>query len=169
MGVMMIGLTGNKPSSMKTTAAALLLAMLPAFARAADLSGAWISCDPASPWGYTLLSVDHEGAGYRWTAEWGSSYAASGAADLKKGVLVLRGCSSYSGELTSGCDEKMPPVFARLHKEDFARVRASFGEADLRGARWVRVAGDGAAWQALAGKCQAIVAKKNALKERKSQ
>ena len=165
----MIGLAGNKPSFMKATAVALLLGILPAFARAADLSGAWISCDPASPWGYTLLAVDREGGGYRWTAEWGASYAASGAADLKKGALALRGCSSYSGDLTSGCNEKNPPVFARLHKEDFARVRASFGEADLRGARWVRVVGDGAAWQTLAGKCQAIVAKKNALKERKSQ
>jgi hypothetical protein len=162
----MIWQTGNKPGSMKTTAAALLLAILPALARAADLSGAWIACDPASPWGHTLLSVNREGGSYRWTAEWGSSYAAGGAADLKKGVLVLRGCSSYSGNVTSGCDEKNPPVFSRLRKEDLERVRNSFGEADLRGARWVRVVGDGAAWQTLAGECKAIVAKKNALKEK---
>jgi len=165
----MIWRTGNKPGSMRATATALLLAILPALAGAADLSGAWVACDPASSWGHTLLSVDREGGGYRWTAEWGSSYAANGVADLKKGVLVLRGCNSYQGDINSRCDEKNPPVFTRLHKQDFARLRNSFSEADLRGAKWVRVVGDPAAWQALAGTCEAIVAQKNALKERKNQ
>lgn len=143
---------------MKATLALLAVALHPALAGAADLSGAWVSCDPKSPWAYVLLSVDQDGAGYRWTSEWGAPYAADGPARLEGDVLVLRGCSSYRGEVASNCDEKNPPIYARLRKEDFDRKRSHFTAADLATAKWVS-AGKGDSWQHLARQCEEIAAK----------
>lgn len=140
---------------MKAAAIALLLVMLPAFGRATDAVGAWVSCDPKAPWEYSLLSVDAEGKGYRWTAEWGSPYAAGGNAQLKNGELVLRSCRSYRGEVAAGCSEEKPPVFGRLRRQDFERTRSYFTPADLRHGRWVRVA-KGGSWQALARECERV-------------
>ena len=149
---------------MKAAATVLLLAMLPAFGHATDIVGAWVSCDPKAPWMYALLSVDIEGKGHRWTAEWGSPYAASGVAYLNNGELVLRGCRSYRGEVAAGCSDKAPPVFERLRKQDLERTRSYFTPVDLRHARWVRVA-KGSSWQALARECERAVEKMRTLHE----
>ena len=136
---------------MKAAAIAVLLLVCPVFGSATALEGAWLSCTAKAPW--TLLSVERDGEHYRWTAEWGAPYAASGLSHLKNGELVLRGCRSYRGEIEAGCDEKSPPVFSRLRKQDFERIQASFTTTDIRLGRWVRVA-KGASWQELAHKCE---------------
>lgn len=127
-------------------------------AHAADLSGTWVSCDLKSPWAYSLLSVDREGADYRWTAEWGAPYAAGGTARQEGKALVLTGCRSYRGEINSDCDKSSPPVFARLRKADFERRRSHFTETDLRTARWVRVS-EGGSWEQMAAECTEHAAK----------
>ncbi|WP_168173456.1 hypothetical protein [Polaromonas sp. A23] len=95
----------------------VLFAIFPTFVGAADLSGTWVSCDPRAPWSYAVLSVDREGSAYRWLAEWGSPYSASGTAVQLGSALVLRGCSSYRGDLRDGCDRDNPPVFDTLKKK----------------------------------------------------
>jgi hypothetical protein len=137
----------------------LLAAISPAFVGAADLSGTWISCDPEAPWHYTVLSVDREGSAYRWLAEWGSPYAASGTAVRQGSALVLRGCSSYRGDVSEGCDRENPPVFLTLEKNDLERYRKSLTQADLRRARWVRAVGRGKAWEDLAKSCVDLIEK----------
>lgn len=136
---------------MKTAAISVLLLVCPVFGSATALEGAWLSCPAKAPW--TLLSVERDGERYRWTAEWGAPYAASGLSQLRNGELVLRGCSSYRGKVDAGCDEKSPPVFGRLRKQDFERIQTSFTTTDIRLGRWVRVA-KGASWQELVHKCE---------------
>jgi hypothetical protein len=68
---------------MKAAAIALLLTTLPGFGGATHIVGTWVSCDLKAPWKSASLSVDLNGKGYRWTAEWGSPYAAGGNAHLK--------------------------------------------------------------------------------------
>jgi hypothetical protein len=143
---------------MKAAAIGLVLAMLPSFGRATHIVGAWVSCNPKAPWAYSLLSVDPDGKGYRWTAEWGAPYAAGGNAHLKNGELILRGCSLYRGEISTGCNEERPPVFERLRSQDLVRTRSYFTPTDLRHARWVRVA-KGGSLQALARECEQVVEK----------
>jgi hypothetical protein len=138
----------------------LVAAMFPAFVGAADLSGTWISCDPKAPWHYTVLSVDRDGSTYRWLAEWGSPYAASGSAARRGSALELRGCSSYRGDLRDGCDRDNPPVFLTLEKSDLERYRKVVTQADLRLARWVRATGRGKAWDSLVNSCLKLVEKK---------
>ena len=136
---------------MKVAAIAVLLLACPVFGSANALEGAWLSCTSKAPW--TLLSVERDGEHYRWTAEWGAPYAASGHAQLRNGELVLRGCSSYRGKIAAACDEKSPPVFARLRKQDFERIQASFTTTDIRLGRWVRLAKN-TSWQELAHECE---------------
>jgi hypothetical protein len=152
---------------MKTRAVALVLAMAPAYG-AADFAGAWVACDPKTPWAYSLLSVDLEGKSYRWTAEWGSAYAAGGNVHLRSGELILRGCGSYRGEVAAGCDEQRPPVFQHLRRQDLDRTRGYFTAADLRRARWVRVA-KGSSWQALAHECERVVDQMKTQRQRGGQ
>lgn len=144
---------------MKNLLAVLFLGIFPALGGAADLSGTWVSCDPQAPWRYTVLSVDREGSAYRWLAEWGSPYAASGTAARRGSALVLRGCSSYRGDLRGGCDPDNPPVFLTLEKSDIERYRKSLTRADLRRARWVRAIGRGKAWEELVKSCVDLIEK----------
>lgn len=148
---------------MKPRMLVLLAAVFPAFGGAADWPGTWISCNPQAPWPYTVLSVDREGRegnAYRWLAEWGSPHAASGTAVPRGSALVLRGCSSYRGDLMDGCDPDNPPVFATLEKQDLERYRQALTQADLRRARWVRAAGRGKAWEGLVNSCLKLIEKK---------
>jgi hypothetical protein len=144
---------------MKPLFLVLLTATFPAFVGAADVSGTWISCDPEAPWHYTVLSVDHDGGAYRWLAEWGSPYAASGSAVRRGSALELRGCSSYRGDLREGCDPDNPPVFLTLEKNDLERYRKVLTQADLQRARWVRATGRGKAWEGLVNSCLKLVGK----------
>jgi hypothetical protein len=77
---------------------------------------------------------------------------------FKNGELILRGCSSYRGEIAIGCSEERPPVFERLRSQDLVRTRSYFTPADIRHTRWVRVA-KGGSWQALARECEQVVEK----------
>lgn len=137
----------------------VLFLLCPVLAGAVNLSGTWLSCNPGAPWRYTVLSVDREGSGYRWLAEWGSPYAASGSAVRRGNALELRGCSSYRGDVSDGCDRDNPPVFETLEKSDLERYRKFLTPADLRRARWVRVMGPASGWERLAKQCDKLVAK----------
>lgn len=138
---------------MKPLVLVLFTATFPVFVGAADLSGTWISCNPQAPWHYAVLSVYRDGSAYRWLAEWGSPHAASGTAVRQASVLVLRGCSSYRGDVIDACDRENPPMFLTLEKNDLQRYRKSLTQADLRRARWVRATSRGKAWEDLVKSC----------------
>jgi hypothetical protein len=149
---------------MKLRTATLLLGILPALSHATELTGKWVSCSPKSPWAYVLLSVERQEQSHSWIAEWGANYAANGAVHQKNGELQLRGCSSYRGEISSGCDESSPPVFTHLKKQDFERIRSSFTSEDLGLNSWVRVP-IGTSWETLAEECERLIEKMNAARK----
>ncbi len=146
---------------MKALAGIFLALCHLALSASEHLSGTWIACYPNAPWAYTLLSVDKDGNGYRWLAEWGQPYTASGAAHWTGTEMVLRGCRSYRGEADRDCDSSNPPVFTSLTAADYRRVRNSITDDDLRTGRWVRVRGNGSEWEKLAGACEESITKRS--------
>jgi len=153
---------------MKLLTATLLLGVLPVLSHATELTGKWVSCDPKSPSAYVLLSVERQDQSHSWITEWGTAYAASGTVHQRNGDVQLRGCSSYRGEISSGCDESNPPVFTRLNKQDFERTQSSFTSEDLDLNRWVRVP-IGTTWKTLSEECERLIKKMNAARKSDSR
>lgn len=123
--------------------------------------GLWLKC--LAEWeartNLILLQVRKDQGTYQWGAEWGQPYSANGQGTIdSQRNLVLKGCSSYRGEIDKGCDPNNPPVFLTLPPSILINPAEATDEALLSGA-WIRTSIP--AWEGLEKRC-ACVARKTA-------
>jgi hypothetical protein len=111
----------------------------PSLVFADNFEGAWFKCLPdmaGRPSPYEQMEIKRQGNKYSVFSEWGQLYTFSGWGFLKDNKLIVKGCTSYRGEVRDNCDVNKPPVARKLDKQ--ALNQTSIGRALLK-SKYIRI------------------------------
>jgi hypothetical protein len=139
---------------MRATITTAFLSMFCAYAIASPkFEGMWLTCESGihTRGQHTLRVIKLEGGRYVYGEEWGQNYSRSGTGTVVGDRLIVRGCTSFRGEVVRDCDEKNPPVIFTLNGKSAAKMHKSATAALGRG-ETVRVTKS--SWERLSFVCE---------------